>query len=201
MVQFTCYHGTSIENAQSILSEKRFRPSVDRDSLRLGRGAYFFCQMGSSRYAWDCARDLEWFHKSKHPKGFGILSCKISCDDDALFDMYEPEVMECFHQIRYHLYEKHKEMDPGFMFEHAYAADTETLNLIRKTRSIAIIRCPQFFGMFERENRIKFSGSRQFPKTYVPNVVLICADTEKATISDIQLVEEGQFDDEFRFSV
>lgn len=40
MIRFKCFHGTSLENGQSIIQENHFRPS-DTDSLRMGVGAYF----------------------------------------------------------------------------------------------------------------------------------------------------------------
>lgn len=33
----------------------------------------------------------------------------------------------------------------------------------------------------------------QFPKTYVPNVIMVCVDTNKAIVKDIQLVEGRQY--------
>lgn len=57
----------------------------------------------------------------------------------------------------------------------------------------SVIICPQFFGMLEEENRFKFDkGERQFPKTYVPNVIMACIDTNKPVIKDIKIVEKGE---------
>lgn len=43
---------------------------------------------------------------------------------------------------------------------------------------------------------MKFSGKKinQNPRTYVPNVVNMCVDTNFARIRDISIVEEGDFD-------
>ena len=77
MIRFKCFHGTSLENGQSIIKENHFRPS-DTDSLRMGVGAYFFCQAGEDdTYPVRCARELEKYHikQKKHPNQYAILSC------------------------------------------------------------------------------------------------------------------------------
>ena len=38
-----------------------------------------------------------------------------------------------------------------------------------------------------------FEEGRQFPKTYVPNVLNLCADVNKVVINSIELVEKGEF--------
>ena len=45
MIRLKCFHGTSYENAQSIPNDQHFRKS-DNEQLRMGVGAYFFCQAG-----------------------------------------------------------------------------------------------------------------------------------------------------------
>lgn len=198
MIQLKCYHGTSYEYAQSILSSGHFNPSRDNEGLRLGEGAYFFCMGHRPEYAIECARQLEMFRheKGKHTGEYAILSCIVECDENELFDMYQPEYMEAFHRMRYDLLEKHLKDDKDFTYAAAAAADTETMNYIRGLANISVVKCPQFFGMFSREQKFKFSkANKQFPKTFVPNIVLVCADTAKARIKDIQLIEKGVFED------
>lgn len=195
MIQLECYHGTSYENALSILDDNNFLPSRDREGLRLGEGAYFFCKWSSSDYAIECARQL-MLHK--HTKGklvgeYAILSCIIECAEEQFFDMYDPAAMEYFHNMRHYLYNKHLQTDKDFQYVDAAAADTETMNYIRRSADIAVVRCPQFFGMFPREENFAFSGRHKYPKTYVPNIIQVCVDTEKATIRDIQLIGKGAF--------
>lgn len=194
MVQLECYHGTSYENAQHILMEKRFLPSRDKEGLRLGEGAYFFCRGGLEEYAIDCARQLELFHGEvgKHKGEYAILSCLVECKDDELFDMYDPAAMEVFHKMRHYLYSQHLNKDPDFTFQSAAAADTETINYIRRSSNISVVKCPQFFGMLSKEKHFYFSkGARQFPKTFVPNVIIACVDTQKVRIRDIRLIDKG----------
>ena len=77
MIRLKCFHGTSLENGQSMIQENHFRPS-DTDSLRMGVGAYFFCQAGEdNNYPVRCARELEKYHikQKKHPNQYAILSC------------------------------------------------------------------------------------------------------------------------------
>ena len=45
--------------------------------------------------------------------------------------------------------------------------------------------------MFEKERRMNFENGPQFPKTYVPNVIMLCVDERNATIKDIKEVERG----------
>lgn len=197
MIELECYHGTTLEFAQSILKQG-FLPSRDNDSLRLGEGAYFFGCGNDPNYALDCAIELERFQhkKGKHTGKSAILKCCVSCPEEAFFDMCDFERLEMFHKLRYKVHEAHVKSDPEFEFPSAAAADTETMNLIRNRGNFSVVRCLQFFGMFSREDRISIH-KRKYPKTFVPNVLIICANTEQATISNIEIVREEVFDDEY----
>ena len=196
MIRLKCFHGTSFENGQSILREQCFHPS-DSDSLRMGVGAYFFCQAGSNdTYPITCARELERYHlkKGKHTDGYMILSCSVECDEESYLDLYDPENLEYFHQMRYQLLNKSLEIDPQYRYHNAAVADTQVFDVIRKIRPMSVIRCPQFFGMFEMEAKFLFDkGEHQFPKTYVPNIIMACVDTNRAVVKDIQSVERWEY--------
>lgn len=200
MIRLKCFHGTSYENGKSILKEKRFRPS-NSDSLRMGIGAYFFCQVGENdTYPLRCAKALENYHIAhrKHIDGYMILSCIIECQDENFLDLNDPESLEYFHQMRYLLLNKSLKLDPHYRYHNAAVADTQVFNEIRKIRNLFVIRCPQFFGMLEEEQKFQFDKKeRQFPKTYVPNVIMVCADTNKALIKDIKMVEGRMFHNEY----
>lgn len=192
MVRLKCYHGTTRENAHSILKDGRFLPSETRDSLRLGKGAYFYCKTGMSDYAKTCAYETAKYHHEKSETGsYGIVSCTIECEDTQFFDMCRPDFAEQFHKARHALYQKMTK--EGHVYSHCGELDTQTMDMIRSIRDIAIIRSPEFFGFMSFENQIKFK-KRPKPLTYVPNVIIVCADTDKAKISDIKIEEEGEFD-------
>lgn len=199
MIRLKCFHGTSLENGQSIIQENHFRPS-DADSLRMGVGAYFFCQTGEDdTYPMRCAKELEKYHikQGKHKNNYAILSCIVECKEENYLDLFNPDNLEYFHQMRYYLLNKSLSVDPDYKYHNAAVADTQVFDVIRDIRSVAVIRCPQFFGMLEEESRFRFDkGERQFPKTYVPNVIMACVDTDKAIIKDIELVEGGKMFDE-----
>lgn len=195
MVTLRCFHGTSIENGESILKEQHFRPS-DNEKLRMGEGAYFFCQSGEDdAYPKMCARELEQFHlrNGKHSGGYMILSCIVECDDEKYLDLYKPDTLEFFHQMRYILLDRSLKADSNFKYRNNAVADTQVFNEIRNLRDVGVIRCPQFFGMFQNEQRFCFAEGRQFPKTFVPNVIMACVDTKKATIKDIKEIERGEY--------
>jgi hypothetical protein len=164
----------------------------------MGRGVYFFCQPGDSPdYAMLCARELEKFHlrTGKHTGDYGILSCVVECEDDQFFDLYDPNGMESFHRMRYLMLNKALESNPDYQYPNAAVADTQVFNVIRELRSVAVIQCPQFFGMLAEEQKFKFpKGTHQFPKTYVPNVIMICVDTDIAKVTNIQLAERGSLE-------
>lgn len=198
MVELKCFHGTSKAEAQAIVAEQRFIHSIG-DSRRLGEGAYFFNQMGSSAdYPIMCSREL-CRYKFKHKQGsckYAVLFCVVQCDESQFFDLSDPNAMEAFHQMRYIMHERNLRLDSHFKYKNASVADTQVIEELKKTRPIAVIRAPQFFGMFEREQRMAFSDKHvsQNPRTYVPNVVNLCVNTNLATIRDITIVEEGEFD-------
>lgn len=196
MVELKCFHGTSKANARAIIEGQCFLHSQS-DSLRLGEGAYFFNQMGSSAdYTIMCARELR-AHKFKKggPSDYCVLSCIVECDDNQFLDLSDPDSMEAFHNMRYIMHERNLQLDPGFQYKNASLADTQVIVELKKNSIIAVVRAPQFFGMFEREQRMKFPGKRisQNPRTFVPNVVNLCVDTNFAHIRDISIVEEGDF--------
>lgn len=59
VVNLTCFHGTSLDAGQSILRENAFREGT-AERLRMGKGAYFFCQTcASPDYPICCAKELE----------------------------------------------------------------------------------------------------------------------------------------------
>lgn len=196
MIRLRCFHGTSYENGQSILRENHFRPS-DSDNLRMGVGAYFFCQVGESdAYPIQCARELEKFHHEigKHTDGYAILSCLVECKEENYLDLYDPETLEYFHRMRYYLLNKSLKADPQYKYHNAAVADTQVFDTIRKLRPLSVIRCPQFFGMFSEEKKFEFEARPQYPKTYVPNVIMACVDTNMAVVKDIELVEGRKYE-------
>lgn len=195
MVELIGYHGTSLENARSILRDKKFHPSSDRDSLRMGTGAYFFSQMNASNeYPIMCAKGIVDFkmQKGQLRDGYGILSCRIRCEESQFLDLFEPDNLEMFHLMRYQTYEQQLRKNPKFKYKNAAVADCVVFDILRNRFNIALIRCPQFFGMFPKEEQMQLE-SRPYPKTYVPNVLNLCADVEKVAIDSIELVEEGGF--------
>lgn len=192
MVRLKCYHGTTRENAHSILMDGAFRSSENRDSLRLGRGAYFYCKTGTSDYARICAYETAKYHHSKYGTcSYGIVSCIVECDDDQFFDMCIPDFAEQFHNVRRALYQRMTR--EGHSYSQCGELDTQTMDIIRSIRDVAVIRSPEFFGFMSFEDQIRFK-KRPKPLTYVPNVIIVCADTDKAIISDIRIEEEGEFD-------
>ena len=198
MVKLKCFHGTSKVNAQAIINEQFFKNSSS-NSLRLGEGAYFFNQMGStSDYTIMCARELlkHKYRNKQGPRDYCILSCIVECKDEQFMDLSDPDSMEFFHRMRYVMHERNLKHDPDFEYKNASVADTQVILELKKEKTIAVIRAPQFFGMFEREQNMKFSDRKisQNPRTYVPNVINLCVDTYHARIRDIALVEEGEFD-------
>lgn len=194
MIKLRGFHGTSSENAKSILEEQHFKHS-ENEQLRMGVGAYFFCQCEEyGEYAKKCARELEKFHKKKHPNGYAIMSCDIECEESQYLDLYDFKSLELFHTMRYKMLNRSLEVDENYKYKSAAVADTQVFDTIRKLRRVAVIRCPQYFGMFEEEQKFQFIEGRQFPKTFVPNVIMLCVNTNIANIKNIKIEEEGTFD-------
>lgn len=198
MIRIKCFHGTSLENAQAIVRDKKFLPS-ESDSLRMGKGVYFFCQSGEDdTYPIKCARELEKYHivQGKHNNEYAIISCVIECDEEQYLDLFQPDALEDFHQMRYYLLNKSLKVDGNYRYHNAAVADTQVFDTIRALRAISVIRCPQFFGMLEAEKKFQFDKSeKQYPKTYVPNVIMACVDSDKAIIKEIEIIEKGEMDD------
>ena len=84
--KITGYHGTSWQNAQSILSSKTFRESATKQEW-LGHGAYFFWYKGSADW---------WVRQRSSLRGLktAILEATLECEDDQLLDLDDPEQLE-----------------------------------------------------------------------------------------------------------
>ena len=76
---------------------------------------------------------------------YAVLSCIIECEEENYLDLFNPENLEYFHQMRYYLLDKSLAVDSNYKYHNAAVADTQVFDVIRKLRSIAVIRCPQFF--------------------------------------------------------
>jgi len=165
----------------------------------LGEGAYFFNKMGSRvDYPMMCARELSRFKFSRGSlSDYAILSCIVECEDEQFLDLADPDTMEVFHRMRYMIHDRNLKADPSFRYINASVADTQVIEELKRLKPIAVVRAPQFFGMFEKEQRMKFSDKKisQNPRTFVPNVINMCVDTHLAHIRDIMIVEEGEFHD------
>jgi hypothetical protein len=194
-ISIKCYHSTSIENAQNIIQEMFFKSSRDSGKLRLGVGTYFFVSSMDQSYAMDCARELERFQviKGKHGKEYAILSFQIECDESSYLDLCDPVNMGVYHRARYELLKTQQETTPGFEFKSAAAIDAYVLGIIRERYNIHVVKCQEYFGMFQKEEEIKCNFHQ---KTLIPNVIMACADPETVQIKDICIAERGEFSDE-----
>lgn len=76
------YHGTIQENANKILSEKRFHES-NRENDWLGRGVYFFAYLYHAKW---------WItHSRFQGKETSILQAALEYDKEQLLDLDDPE--------------------------------------------------------------------------------------------------------------
>ena len=84
--KITGYHGTSWQNAQSILATKTFRES-STDQEWLGHGAYFFWYKGSADW---------WVANRSSLRGLrkAILEATLEYEDDQLLDLDDPKQLE-----------------------------------------------------------------------------------------------------------
>ena len=195
MIDFECFHGTSLQASKIILEEMRFAPSIDEDALRMGRGVYFFSKETTLSYAQQCASA---FCKTKFGKAtssidaYAVLKCVVSCDSEELLDLFNPAALETFHHMRYAEYNRLSKACPEYRISSAGQLDTVVLNKLRELRRIAVVRAPQYFFPLANEETIKVAGKQVYRKTYLPNVLMMCVNPELATIKDIEVVERGK---------
>ena len=194
MSEFECFHGTSLQAAKKILKEMRFKPSENEDALRMGRGIYFFAKESELSYAQQCAVA---FCKTKFRKAssgidsYAVLRCILSCESEEILDLFVPSVLEHFHVMRYAEYDRLCKAQPGYAISDAGELDTIVLNKLRKLQRIAVVRAPQYFYPLTNEETIKVAGKNVHRKTYLPNVLMICADPKFVEIKNIEVVDGG----------
>ncbi len=190
MIQLECYHGTSLEIANKIVQENRFLPSPSKELLRMGEGAYFFKKASGCGFAEKCARAFcisKYGNADSNTHDYAVLKCNVSCEEDQYLNLFDEQALEAFHIMRYLLYDR-----ISFPLQDAAQLDTMVINLIKKDRDIAVVCAPHYFAPLACENRIIIKSKRSYRKTYLPNVLMVCADPEKAIISDISIVERGR---------
>ena len=195
MIEFEGYHGTSLQASRKILEEMRFKPSEDEDSLRMGRGVYFFSKETTLSFAQECAAA---YCKAKFRKAelgvdtYAVLKCVVSCENEELLDLFIPSVLESFHTMRYAEYDRLCKACPGYELRDASELDTAVINRLRRIQKIAVVRAPQYFSPLTNEEAIRVAGKHPYRKTYLPNVLMICADPDLVTIRNIEVVERGK---------
>ncbi len=191
MIHFECFHGTTLQAAEKILAAKKFKAGNNVSASRLGRGVYFFAKESQSSYALQCA-EAYCTQKYKNPdpvvNEVAVLRCMVSCQEDELFDLYNPELLEIFHVMRYAEYAKLCEKIPGYVLQSSEELDTAVLNDWRENRKIAVVRSPQYFSLLANEKSIKTSKN-VYRRTNLPNTLMVCADENLAEFSDIEIVK------------
>ncbi len=95
----TCHHGTSRENSQQILKCNYFRLSDHEDDW-LGKGIYFF--ENSIWYAAWWAREIKKYHK------FDVLEVELNIDNEKIFDLTNPDIVEILHRYGKYLLNRKK---------------------------------------------------------------------------------------------
>ena len=64
----------------------------------------------------------------------------VECEDEEYLDLFNPESLEYFHQMRYIMLNKSLAVDPEYKYHNAAVADTQVFDTIRKLRSVSVIR-------------------------------------------------------------
>lgn len=62
----------------------------------------------------------------------------VECEDEEYLDLFNPESLEYFHQMRYIMLNKSLAVDPEYKYHNAAVADTQVFDTIRKLRSGAM---------------------------------------------------------------
>ena len=183
-----------MEAAEKIVSEGLFHLLESADQLRMGQGVYFFMKASPSGFAQQCATG---FCKAKFRRNAGteyaVLRCFVECEENSLLDLYKPELLEQFHEMRYALYNLIIQDRPDFELRDAGELDTMVINRLKKMKGYTVIRAPEYFAPLLQEEKIKIQreNKHRFRKTYLPNVLMLCVDVNRVKIDNIEIVEQG----------
>lgn len=184
MERFECYHGTSQEAGNSILSKKHFDPSSEEDDWA-GSGIYYFIDSPAKEKPAAYKNAKYW---AKYKKRFFpqvILRSTVCIDEDKLLDLHNEYYQEQFHRFRVELFElalaiakkqgvhlKSKYLDPGKL-------DCVTINeMCGKGEFAAVIRQAYIPCLSYPRNR-----SCRYPNSFIPNCTIFCLRDE-SFISD-----------------
>ena len=158
----------------------------------MGEGAYFFKKASGCGFAEKCARAFcisKYGNANSNTHDYAVLKCNVSCEEDQYLNLFDEQALEAFHIMRYLLYDR-----ISFPLQDAAQLDTMVINQIKEDRDIAVVCAPHYFAPLACENRIIIKNDKRKynRRTYLPNVLTVCADPEKAIISDISIVERGR---------
>ena len=89
-----CYHGTTLEEANSIVNEEKFDPS-NGDEHWLGDGIYFFEDDPDMAREWAKARCY-----NRKSSRYGIMDSQVQSPEEYVFNLNEKDFRDVFHEHR-----------------------------------------------------------------------------------------------------
>ena len=171
-----CYHGTSLQNAESIL-ENGFKISQGNDYW-LGDGVYFFEEDAEMAIDWCIAEGYKKIYEK-----YIVLQSLICASKKYIYNLFEPEGYEFFHEFRRKFINKVEKGEYSVRIKNKHVLDGAIINELCKSLPYKLIISPMFV------KQVKDRKMRSFSR--IPNCVVVCVRDVKFCIKDIKIYKEG----------
>ncbi len=173
METYTCYHGTHLSAAQSILSEHHFWAS-ESDKEWAGHGIYFFLD-DDPRTAYNHA--FKWAKYIRRAENPAVLKATISIDADTILDLRDLGHREYFEKIRLRLFKEAKKR----AVDHSILLAPNMLGRMEldcfAINYICTHETPPLSAVISEVN-INFYRSIGYPSSLYPNSTILCLRDE-----------------------
>jgi len=171
-----CYHGTSLQNAESIL-EKGFKISCGNDHW-LGDGVYFFENDGEMAIDWCIAEGSKRGYNK-----YVVLHSEICASEEYIYNLTEPEGRKLFHEFRRIFINKVAKGEYSVGIKNKHVLDGAIINKLCQLFPYKLIISSMFVQQVEDRRKKDFSR--------IPNCVIVCVRDVTFCNNDIQIYKEG----------
>lgn len=174
------YHGTTKENALSILRTRYFISSCsERDWL--GKGVYFFINQHKDKAI---EQSKKWALLRKYTF-YAVLEAKIDAVEEKIMDLNDEEWFSYFQEFRNIIMEK--VIKKGLhVFENPREFDCYVIDRLCDKIDISVVIKNVFI------NFSPYYGNIKIPHSYIPNCRIMCVkDKNVIDKQSIKIVKEG----------
>ena len=173
------YHGTTKENALSIVRTRYFYKSRDERDW-LGHGVYFFINEHKDKAI---EQSKKWALRKN--AFYAVIEAEIRTDKNRTIDLDEQEWYEAFQEVREYLVKE--VIERGFrIYDDSRKLDCYVIDMFCKRNNIAVVIKKVFI------NFMPYYENTRVASSFIPNCRIMCIkDARVINKNSIKIVKEG----------